>query len=96
MYYPKQMPKNFKISQLPSKFVIGFVRSSNLSLVFDSRTEGSNESYDRAWRRWLGFCAQAGRSHDPFLNKLSAAGQEVIILSYITCLRTTQWKKGSG
>ena len=75
---------------------MGFVRTANRILVFDKRTEGSNKSYDRTWRFWLGFCAKAGRSYDPSFNQLSAVGREIIIRSFITCLCTTQWKMGSG
>ena len=79
---------------------MGFIRSSNRSLLFDSQPEDSNgESYeDRAWHCRLEFCAKAGRSHDPFLNQLSAVGREVIIGSFVTCLVRTdaQWEKRSG
>jgi hypothetical protein len=75
---------------------LGFVRTSNRCLVFDSRVEESNESYDRTWRRWLGFCTEAGRGSDPFLNKLSPVGRELFVRSFIVCLRTAQWKQGSG
>ena len=75
---------------------MGFVRSSNRCSVFDSRTEGSNEAYDRSWRRWLGFCTQAGQGDDPFLDRLSTVGREVVVRAYITCLRTAQWKTGTG
>ena len=76
---------------------MGFVRTANRSHTFESRTEGSNESYDRTWRRWLGFCAKAGRSYDPFLNKLSAVRQEVIIVPSLPAfiVHTAQWKKRS-
>jgi hypothetical protein len=77
-------------------FLLGFVHSSNRSIIFDSRTEESNESKDRTWRRWLSFCAEAGRSHDPFLNQLSPDGQELLVRSFITCLQMAQWEKGSG
>ena len=62
------------ISATQRDFVMDFIRSSNRCRVFDSRTEGSNESYNRVWRRWLGFCEQAGQSHDPFLDNLSTVG----------------------
>jgi hypothetical protein len=85
--------QNITVTQ--QHFLLGFVHSSNRSIIFDSRTEESNESKDQTWRRWLGFCAKAGRSHDPFLNQLSPDGQELLVRSFITCLRTARWEKGS-
>ena len=64
--------------------------------MFDSRVESSNESYDRTWRRWTGFCTRAGRGADPFLLGLSSVGRELFVRSFLACFRSAQWAKGSG
>jgi hypothetical protein len=72
-------------------FALGFVSSSNRSVVFDSQQESSNQDCDRAWCRWTGFCRQGGLSADPFLTGLSPVGQEFFCRACFSCIRSSEW-----
>jgi hypothetical protein len=88
-HLPDQIPAAFKVSPLPQKgFILGCSCSANAQIVSDGRQESSNESQDRSWRRWLGFCAKAGFASDPFLTALSQQEIDVVAKSFVSCFCT--------
>ncbi|KAI2512067.1 hypothetical protein MHU86_2355 [Fragilaria crotonensis] len=71
--------------------LLDFARAANRSIVLDSCQEGRNESYDRVWRRWLGFCSHTGYANNPLLSLLPELERDVVTKSFLQCYRTAQW-----
>ncbi|KAI2498100.1 hypothetical protein MHU86_16410 [Fragilaria crotonensis] len=64
--------------------------ASNRRIIFDGRQE-SNETYDRTWRRWEGFCEHAGYNSDPYLALLSVDEQQLVIRAFLNFYRVANW-----
>ncbi|KAI2503570.1 hypothetical protein MHU86_10857 [Fragilaria crotonensis] len=60
-------------------------------VIFDSRQESSNESYDRTWRRWRGYCNHVGYPTDTCLTLLSDNERELFLRAFLNFYRTSNW-----
>jgi hypothetical protein len=90
-HYPSQIPENFAISQLPTDTILVHASATNHRVIFDSQQESSNESFDRTWRRWRGYCKHVGYSTDPHLTKLSVNERSLFIRAFLDFYRQAAW-----
>ena len=65
--------------------------AANRFIIFDEQEEGSNESHDRTWRRWVGFCTSIGDARDPLLSTLFLIKQEHLGRTFISLSQTAAW-----
>jgi hypothetical protein len=71
--------------------VLGHASVANRRIIFDARQEGSNESNDGTWRRWVGYCKLVDHGSDPLLFMLSLVEHELISRAFLSLYRTSNW-----
>jgi hypothetical protein len=82
----------FRHLSAPQKdFVLGCCGVANARILFDGRQESTNETHDRSWRRWIGFCAQSGFASNPLLTSLSQQEIAVVAKAFVLCFQNAKW-----
>ena len=71
--------------------MLGNASASSRRIIFDGRQEGSNEVYDRTWRRWEGYCEHVGYAGDNYLTLLSVDEQELFLRAFLDFYRMANW-----
>ena len=65
--------------------------AASCRVIFDSRQESSNESFDRTLRRWSGYCCHVGNETDPLLALLSDNERDLFLSAFLGFYRQAEW-----
>ena len=83
--------QNIPVAQ--RNIILGHTSSANRRIIFDGQQESSNESYDRLWRRWKGYCDHVGYRGDVYLDKLSIDERGLFTKAFLSFYQTAEWSK---
>ncbi|KAI2507378.1 hypothetical protein MHU86_7098 [Fragilaria crotonensis] len=89
---PHQCSGNLRHLATPDRdIILDNASAASRRVIFDSRQESSNESYDRTWRRWRGYCNHVGYPTDTCLTLLSDNERELFLRAFLNFYRTSNW-----
>jgi hypothetical protein len=74
--------------------ILDHASAASRRVIFDGRQESSNESSDRTWRRWVGYCRHVGYGADPLLTLLSDRERDLFLRAFLNFYRTAEWDAG--
>jgi hypothetical protein len=71
--------------------ILGHASAASRRVIFDGRQESSNESLDRTWRRWGGYCDHVGYGSEPLLALLSDNERDLFLRAFLDFYRQADW-----